>query len=176
MVTGETHDVVDGEEVAFVLELGNELQFRLDKFARLLGRAIRPAPARALLGQHSQPAGRRLPGRYQLVRVLIAQLLEIEGAALGNAQRLAQQYGRIEFAQLLVWPQMPFAIGKQTESGLGHGDVMAHGGEGVLQGTPAAGMHMHIASRHGRYIQFACQLLQAFQTLRIVRPAMQSDG
>ncbi len=110
------------------------------------------------------------------MRVLIAQLTEIEGTALGNAQCLVQQFGRIEFAQLLVWPQMSFAVGKQTESGLGHGDVMAHGGEGVLQGAPAAGMHMHITGRHGGNAQFSGQLLQVFQTLRIVRPAMQFDG
>ena len=71
---------------------------------------------------------------------------------------------------------MPFAIGEQPIPGFGHRNVMAHGGDGVLQGAPAAGVHMHIAGRHGWNFQVAGQILQVSQALRVVRPAMQFDG
>jgi hypothetical protein len=59
---------------------------------------------------------------------------EVERAAPGNALCFVEQCLRIEIAQGVKAAQMPFTIGVQTQPGLGHRQVMADRGHGVLQG------------------------------------------
>ncbi len=53
-----------------------------------------------------------MPGRDQLVGVVIFQLVELEMAALADAKGFSEQFGWIELGQLLARPQVAFAIGK----------------------------------------------------------------
>ncbi|MNJ70645.1 hypothetical protein D3C77_671200 [compost metagenome] len=89
-----------------------------------------------------------MPVRNQFARVVIAQLAEIEGAARGDAQGFGEQGRWIQLGQLLVAPQMALAVGEQMGAGLGHRQVVADGGHAVLQGTPSAGVHVHVAAGH----------------------------
>ncbi|MNL32515.1 hypothetical protein D3C87_1543730 [compost metagenome] len=55
LVTGETHDVVDRQEIAFVIQFGNQLQFLVDLLQHLDLRAFWPTPGNALFCQIAQP-------------------------------------------------------------------------------------------------------------------------
>ncbi len=113
---------------------------------------------------------------YQLVRVLIFQLFEAELAALGDPQCLGKQLGRIQLGQFLAPAQVAFTVGEQVAPGFGYRQVMADRGHAVLQGAPATGMHMHIATGHRGYAHALGQCLQLTPVRFIIRPAMQSDA
>lgn len=112
---------------------------------------------------------------HQLPRVLITQLAEVERAAPGDVQRFVEQCLRIQIAQGLEAAQMALAIGVQAQPGLGHRQVMADCGHGVLQGAPPARVHMYIAAGHRRDPQLTCQRQQPVQPAAIVLAAMQLD-
>ncbi|MNP17634.1 hypothetical protein D3C76_1100720 [compost metagenome] len=173
LVAGEGDYVVDGEEIAFVAKFGDQPEFFFDGLAHLRRGAIGPALADAFFGQFAQPTGRGVSIRNQFVGVVVAQLLEIEGAAFGDAQGFRQQFSRIDAGQNLAWAQVAFAVGEQVCAGIGHRAVLADGGHAVLQGAAATGVHVHVAAGHRRYAQVDGHGLQFAQALRIVRAAMQ---
>src|SRR5690606_19897414 len=69
---GEGDELVDGEEVALVAELGNQGEFVFDQRAHLRGDALRPAGLRAELDEPAQLLGRALDG------VFVAEFVERE--------------------------------------------------------------------------------------------------
>ncbi|MNQ46345.1 hypothetical protein D3C85_601580 [compost metagenome] len=170
---GELDDIVHSEEIALIAQLGDQPQLLLGLFAALRRDAPGPTPTHALLGQLAQPGGRRMACRHQLAGVLVTQLAEVEGAARSDAQRLGQQLRWVKLGQRLARTQMPFAIGEQPLTGVGHRAVVADGGHAVLQGATTTGMHVHIAAGHHRYAQRGGQCLQTCQALRIVRATVQ---
>ena len=86
----------------------------------MLGHAAGPAPARPSSVQLAQPARpASSPSGTSLARILVAQLVEREVAALGDAQRLGEQLRRIELREPQPRPQVPLAVGKQREAALG---------------------------------------------------------
>ena len=176
LLPGEADDVVDGEEVAFVAQLGDQGQLMLDLGADLLAGSAWPAPARAVFHQLAQPGGGRMALRHQLAGVVVLQLAQVEAAAFGDAQGLGHQLGRVERGQLLAAAQVPLPVGKQACPGLGDGQVMADGGHAVLQGAPAPGMHVHVATGHRWYRQLAGQVKVALQPDVVVRPPVQLDA
>ena len=64
----------------------------------------------------------------------------------------------------------------QARTGFGHRDVMTDRGHGVLQGTAATHMHMHIAAGHRRQVQAGGQVQALFKVAGIVLAAMQLHG
>ncbi|CRN81424.1 Uncharacterised protein [Klebsiella pneumoniae] len=52
---GEGDDVLHGEEIAFIAQFGDQLEFSLDLLADLGARAVRPAPGDALFGEMAEP-------------------------------------------------------------------------------------------------------------------------
>ncbi|MNK89334.1 hypothetical protein D3C87_1093420 [compost metagenome] len=68
---------------------------------------------------------------------------------------------------------MAFAVGVQAQPGIGHRQVMTDRGHGVLQGAPAASVHVHIATGHGRNAQLPGQAQQIVQAPGIVLAAVQ---
>ncbi|MNQ88920.1 hypothetical protein D3C85_1042100 [compost metagenome] len=176
LAAGEAHDVMDGEEVTLVTQLGNQRQLALDQVAGLLRHALRPAPGHALLAQMAQPGRGRLPLRDQFTRVLIAQLAEVEPAAPGDVQGLLQQLRRVEFGQLLQRAQVALAVGKQHMPGLGHCGVMANGSHGILQRPPPACVHVHIAAGHRRDAYRRRQRQQLSQALAVIGATVQLHG
>ncbi len=109
------------------------------------------------------------------MRVFILQIAQVERAAPGNTHRLGQQPVRVMLAERIKWPQMALAIGKQQMTCLGHCGVVADGSHGVLQGTPATRVHVHIATGHCRNTQRLCQRQQVGQPLLVIRAAVQPD-
>ena len=52
---GEGDDVLHGEEIAFIAQFGDQLEFSPDLLADLGARAVRPAPGDALFGEMAEP-------------------------------------------------------------------------------------------------------------------------
>src|SRR5208283_1950012 len=88
---GILNDIVHGEKERLELELGDQPQFVLDRFARGARRAAGPALDAAALRESAQVAGRRFARGDDLLGILVAQLIETEGAALCNDERLREQ-------------------------------------------------------------------------------------
>ena len=128
------HDVVHGEEIGFVAELGDERELVVD-----LVRACVPGcprgqrSARAGLGQAAQVRGRRLAGRHQLARIFVAQLVEREIRERGDLHGLGQQLRWIEPREPLAFAQVPLAVGEQPLAGLGQRDAVANRRQRILQ-------------------------------------------
>gem|GEM_PF-3496325 len=113
----EAHDVVHGQEIGLVLLGMDQRQLVFDLVA-LPGRLARwPSPSHAFFHQHPQPAGRVVAGRHQFAWVGVLQLLEIEVAALGDAQGFGQQFGWVERGQGLAGAQVALAVGEQPPAG-----------------------------------------------------------
>ena len=85
-----------GEEVRLIAQFRDEGELMLDGGLFRRRHALRPAPACPGLCQPPQVTAGGLAGWHELVRVLVAQLLEAEVAGLGDLQRGLQQARRIE--------------------------------------------------------------------------------
>ena len=85
------HDVVHGEEIGRVVELGDQHELLPQRVAHLLGDAIWIAPGRALPGQVFQMRLRRLALRHRLVGIFVFQLVEGEGAGVGDLDAAAER-------------------------------------------------------------------------------------
>ena len=70
------HDVVDGQEVRFVFEFGDQLEFVLDEFDDARRRTVGPAPPHPLFGEPTQVARRCFAGRHDFVGILVANFVE----------------------------------------------------------------------------------------------------
>ena len=141
----EAHDVVHGEEIGLVVELGDQREFVLDRLPRRRGHAFRPALHRALLREPPQPARRRVTFRHDLARVLVAQFVERERAARGDLDRRREQFGRMQLRDALDRAQVPLAVRKQRQPRLLDRRADARRGQHVLQRAAAARVHVHVA-------------------------------
>ena len=86
-LSGKAHDVVDGQEVARVIELLDEGQLFLNQTLHVLGQTIGIAFGRELPGQLLQIGLRCFPGRHGLIGIFVAQFLEVEGDAGSDLDR-----------------------------------------------------------------------------------------
>ena len=77
-------DVVDGEEIARVVELGDQPELFHKRIAHLAGDAVGKAPGRALPGQVFEMRVRGLARRHRLVGIFVFQLVEGESAGVGD--------------------------------------------------------------------------------------------
>ncbi len=167
----ERHDVVDGQKVVLVPHVGDQFELVFDLLREPLGRALRPAPGRALQGQLPQPGRRRLPLGHHLAGVLVAQLVERKRAARRHRQRLGQQLGRITPAQRQARTQVLLGVGLQRQPAGAQRLADARGGEHVLQRFARAHMHVHVAHGHQRHGGERAALAQLVQQHLVVEPA-----
>ena len=148
---GKGHDVVHRQKIHLVLEFGDQREFMFNLLLHALGYAFRVAPCRTFQGELTQGLGRCLTGQHTLQRVLVAQLVQAETAALRNLQRVGQQLGRIDRRESPTRAQMGFGIGLQCKAALAHRPPQTDGRHHVLQGLARAQMHVHIATGHQRH-------------------------
>ncbi|MNH13176.1 hypothetical protein D3C79_727410 [compost metagenome] len=127
----------------------------------------------ATLAQLAQPTGRGLPLGHQFTRILVAQLTEVELTAFGNAECFAQQVGRIKLGQLLQRTQVTLAIGEEKPTCLGDAAMLADSGHAILQGPPAAYVHVYITAGHGANAQLPSQAAQPGQAGLVIAAPMQ---
>ena len=106
-------DVLNGEEVRLVAQLGNERELVLDGGTLALRHTVGPAPARTLVRESAQVPRRGLPRRHELAGILVAQLLERETAPQCKLHRRLEQLARIQPREPRGLTQIALAVGVQ---------------------------------------------------------------
>ena len=122
----------------------------LDGGAHRRRHATGKALERTFLGQHPQPARGGVAGRHDLLRVLVAQLVQREGALPGQRHGGGQSLGGVQGGEAGARAQMGFRIRLKAVAAGGHRPAQARGGEHVLQRLARAGVHQHVARGHHR--------------------------
>jgi hypothetical protein len=133
------------EKERLIGQARDEHQLALDLVSHRGRLALRIAPAHTLLGEHAQPAGGRVAGRHQLLRVLVAQFIKRERAARGPVGCRLEPGRLIQLGQSRTGPQMGLPVRFQPQAGLRHRATVAGGREHVLQGLARSAVHQHIA-------------------------------
>ena len=141
------HDVVHGEEIGRVVELGNQHQLLAQCVAHLFGNALGEAPGRALPGQVFQMRLRCLAVRHRLVGIFVFQFVEGEGAGVGDLDAAAERvFMAFEQARhLLCRFDVPLGIGLQAQARVVDRAFLADAGEHVLQGAAMGRVIEHAA-------------------------------
>ena len=171
---GILNDIVHGEEKGLELELGDQAQLVLETLAHGGRGALRPALGAARPGQGAQMAGRGLARGNDLLGILVAQLLEVERAALGDRERLLEERRGIELAQALEGPQAALAVRKQANARLVQRNSQPNGREHILQGAAAAAMHVHVAGSDPRQLERRAKRLRSARRLASEPPVKSS--
>ena len=145
---GVLDDVVDGQEIGLVAQLGDQGQFFFDLGGHLGRNAGGEAAGGPGLRFLAQIRGGRVAAWNDLVRVFVAQFLKRERAAAGHHQRLGQRLRRIEAGQPHARAQVLLGVAGQFVAALGHGLAGADAGQRVVQRFARAQVHLHLAQRH----------------------------
>jgi len=114
----KNHDVVHGEEIGFVLQIGDQRQLMRDALAHVVRRALRVAAAQASLGFVAQPGGRRMAVGDDFLGIFVTQLVERKSALRCDIQCFGQQPRRIKPRQAQTATQMALAIGEKRIAGI----------------------------------------------------------
>lgn len=142
---GVADDVVDREEIGLVAQFVDqgELFFDLggDRRRHALGKALPGAQVSLLV----QVGGGRMAGGHDFVGVFVLQLVQREGAASCDGQRLGQGLGRIEAGQAQARTQVAFGVGGQVIAALADAAPGADGRQRVVQGLARTAVHLRLA-------------------------------
>src|SRR4029078_7072887 len=96
----------------------------------------------AVLAPRPQVCGGRVVRGNDLLRVLVAQLVQRKSAARGDHQRLGQPRCRVDALERGPRPQMALAVRMQRTTGLRDRSLEPDGSQRILQRTATAGMHV----------------------------------
>ena len=114
LASGERDDVLHGEEITFITQLGDQAQFLVDQLPNLVTRTFGPTLANPALGQYPQPRDPAVALWHKFTWVLVAQLAQVEGATPGDPDCFVEQGLGIERVQCIETAQVPLAIGVQA--------------------------------------------------------------
>ena len=157
---GKAHDVLDRQEIGLIAQLRDEHELVLHLGPDLGRHPARPAPGHTGMGQGPEVARRRLARRHQLLRILVAQLIEREPAAPRDLEGLAQEPLGIKTGQRLPIAEMALAVRVEgVTRGLERGPE-PDGRERILQGLPLAAVHVYIPGRAERQAGVTAQAFE----------------
>ena len=156
---GKVDDVMHGQKIHLVFQFSNQVQLMLQQLLHRWQQTLRIAARRAFEGKLAQRLRWRQAGQHGLQRILVAQFVQAEMAALRDQQRVGQQLGRVERGEPLARAQMGFGVGLKRKTALAHCHTQPHGGHDVVQRLARAHMHVHIATGHQRQARVPRQLL-----------------
>ena len=108
--------------------------------------------------------------------VLVAQLVQGKIQAGGDLQRGVEQPGRVDAPQFGQAPQMALAIGMQAGRTGAQRQPATDRRQGVLHGTAAARVHVHVARRHRRNAVGVSKRQQPCAASRLVAIRVQLHG
>ena len=170
----EVRDVVDGEEVACVAEIGDDGEFLFHRRAHLLRHALRPAPCRPFPGQRREMFIRGAARRHRLVRVLVGELVEREAAGTGDLHRARDCLGegREEAGHLSGRLEVPLGMRREQQARRFQRRVLADAGEHVGERPAFRRMHQDIAGREQR----DAEAREVAQPARVVVAPMAGRG
>ena len=172
----ERDDVVDGEEVRLVAELGDERELVVDQLADVGRNASRITPDQPGLGQRAQVRRRCLPRRHDLLGILVAQLVQREMAPLGDRDAFREQCRRIDRRESRARAQMPLAVGEEREAAVGDRLLQPDRGDRVLQRASGAGVHVNVARGDLRQSARVRQLVQTREPRPVAGAREELDG
>ena len=178
LLPGEAHDVVHGEEVGRVAELGDEPEFVHQRAADLGRNALGIALPGAGPGQRLQMPLRRGAGGHRLVGILVGQLVEAEAAEAHDLQGAGDRR--------LVAPEEPrhlgpalevaLGIGGEPIAGLRHGGALADRGQHVLQGPALARVVVDVVGGDQRRLVALGQRRETVEAAAVVAPVEHVGG
>ena len=90
---GESNQVPNREKIRLVMQFRDQLQLVLQQPADLFRHAAGPAPPRANPSEPSEVLDRRHARRGQLLRILVAKLVERKRTTIGDLQGAAERLG-----------------------------------------------------------------------------------
>ena len=145
-VLGKAGKVPDGEEIGRVIEGTDEGKLVIELVLYLVRNAVRIFLLRAKPGQPLKLVLRRRALALDLIRVVVAQLVERKGEALHNLHRARHGFGvsgkePCNFSGRL---QMALGIGREMKAGFLDGGFFTDTGQDVLQYLPFAHVIMNI--------------------------------
>ncbi len=149
---GEAHDVVHGEKIGRVVERGDEGELVLQRLARLLGNALGIARLGALEGEGFERGLGARKALAQLFGVAVRQLVEAEGEAVEEADRLLDRLRGLgeqprHFARAF---QMALGVGLSQAAGGLERRLLADAGDDVGERAPLGRMHQRVVGRNQR--------------------------
>ena len=152
LVAREVDDLLDGEEIAREVELGDQRQLALQRLHDVIGHAVRVAVLRPLGGcvfEIFLRAPAIWPGFFG---VFVAQLVEAEGAGIGHLARGGDRVrpAREQVTHRLGAAQMALGIGAQQVARARHGGLVADRGHHVVQGAAVGRGVMDVVGRQQR--------------------------
>ena len=150
--SGEADDVVDGQEIGGVIELGDQVELVGDLTGSRVWDAVGIAGFRALPGQAPQCAVRGVAGGSLVVRVFVAQLVEREIAGVRNGDAAADGVRMIakQPRHLGRGFQVAFGIGGEAVAGLVDRAMLADAGQHVGQPFPVGRVRVNVVGRDQR--------------------------
>ncbi len=115
-LSGEPHDVVDGQKIAGVVEPLDQSELVFDQIADFVRDALGKPLIGALSGELGQALLRRLPFRNRFLGIFVTQLVEAEPAALDDFEAALDSIPITakQPRHLLGRFQMAFGIGGET--------------------------------------------------------------
>jgi hypothetical protein len=144
--------VVHGEEIGRVAELGDQLQFVVERGAHAVGDAVGIARLRAGLGESFERFLRRGVALAQFFGVAVGELVEAEGDPVEEADRLFHRVGRLgEQARHLFRPfEMALGVGLGQKPGRRERRLLADAGDDVGERPPLGIVHENVVGREKR--------------------------
>jgi hypothetical protein len=112
--------------------------------------------------------GGRHPFGHDLFRILVAQFVQRETAALGNGEGLFEQRAGIKPGKPRAGSQTAFGVGKQVEAGFRQRASEADRRQRVLKRLPRTGVHVHVAASHQRQTALLAEPGERTQVRRII--------
>ncbi len=159
----ELDEVVHGQEIALVAELRDQRELTLDELPHRRRGPRGPAPYRARLDQAAQVRRRRRARRHDLLRILVAKLVEREPAAPGDVPRRLDERARVQRLDAAERAQRALPVRVKRAAGMRDRRLQAHRGQEVLERPAAALVHVHVARRDRRKREFARERAQPLE-------------
>jgi hypothetical protein len=169
----EADDRAHGQEVRRIFQLCDQAQFMLQRRAHAVRHALGISLLGALPGQPLQHLLRRDGRVVPLLRILVAQLIEREAAAVGDLDRAGERITREEPLHLLDRLQIAISVALASVAELVDGDVVPDAGHNVLKHATGGLVEEHVVRHHRRHTDRLRHLRQLIEPELIVRAAAQ---
>ena len=177
------HDVVHGEEIARVVELGDQGELIVEPLLHVGRNAVgifvlRIALLRARPGEIFQMLLGGFAGRHRLVGIFVLELTEREAAGLGDLDRAGDRAGKAgeqprHFRRAF---QVPFRVDGKPQARFGHGAFLAHAGEHVGKRPALRHVIENVIHRNERRADLFAELGQQAEPARLVAAMIMNAG
>src|SRR5579885_1008822 len=179
----EGHDVIDGQKVACVIELGDQLKLVLNLFFDIFGNAVRImifriALARAGPGQIFKMLLRGLALRHRLVRIFVFQFAEREGTGLCDGNGTRDSVGEFLKQPRHFLGRLDVALGidAEPEARFGERAFLADAGDHVGEWPALRGVIEHIVDGDERGADLRAEFVEQVEPARFVAAMIMNAG